>query len=152
VSAGIEGLSKFQANILCRSLTSGLDIEVMCHHSLHQLYRCHHCIPIPQLEVFSRGNMAQPADTRLVRSIRLADLGVEMSGILAYLEGVEQEFAPSLLYSATESCTFADKALRNSEFRAITNVALFDLVAKEVEKLADDAMSFRLVRNDVTQV
>ena len=96
--------------------------------------------------------MAQTADTGLVWSIRLADLGVEMSGILAYLEGVEQEFALSLLYCATESCTFADKALRNSEFRAITNVALFDLAAKEVEKLADDAMSFRLVRNDVTEV
>ena len=52
--------------------------------------------------------MAQTADTGLVWSIRLADLGVEMSGILAYLEGVEQEFALSLLYCATESCTFAD--------------------------------------------
>jgi hypothetical protein len=80
--------------------------------------------------------------------------GLDTSQLRAYLDACDVPFQPSQLYSAAEDTKFVDPSLRLSEFRALTDEALFQIAEALVATVSaqDPGNDYTLVRNDVTHI
>ena len=79
---------------------------------------------------------------------------LDVSGIIAFLQGNNREFQPSQLYMPVDDEKVVDLDKRVSEFRVFTDEALFEAAEIIVKQLSErsDTREYVLVRNDLTHI
>ena len=80
--------------------------------------------------------------------------GVPIEELSAFLDDFEQPFEKSQLYSSKTETKFVDEELRSSQFRAIVDSKLFDIVDGLITSLTAEHqdMAFSLRRSDITHI
>ena len=79
---------------------------------------------------------------------------LDVSAIIAFLQGNDREFQPSQLYMPVDDEKVVDLDKRVSEFRVFTDEALFESAEIIVKQLSErsDTREYVLVRNDLTHI
>ena len=79
---------------------------------------------------------------------------LDVSDIIAFLQGNDREFQPSQLYMPVDDEKVVDLDKRVSEFRVFTDEALFESAEIIVKQLSErsDTREYVLVRNDLTHI
>lgn len=81
-------------------------------------------------------------------------VGLDLSALRSYVEGVQEPFQPSQLYLVQEQQKVEDPSRRNSSFRLLTTPEVFDLVEPVIAHInsTDDTGTYTLVRNDASHI